>query len=165
MKRRIHRWLLGLMLLLLTPGTLFACLLLLGAIGSGIQHGFPASDLPGALILVIPPLLLCWGLCLQLGLRQGVHKTIRLKLLAFYLAVFAYCASWLFNPISHDDVQIMIFSTRDKIIGSTILILPILITLFSRPEEKLTWNPQVGGPVRHNGSSDRFVAWLASRIR
>lgn len=77
MKTRIHRWLLGLMLLLLMPGTLLACLLL---------------------------------------------------------------------------------------IGSTVLILPVVITLFTNPEEKREWNPLSGG-IRPKRWSDRFVAWLASRIR
>ena len=164
MKTRIHRWLLGLMLLLLMPGTLLACLLLVGVIGCGIQQGFRASDFPAMVMLGIPPALIWCGLWLQMGLRQGIHPMLRRKLLAFYLVVLVYCAIWLFSPISHADVEIGFFSTEDQVVGSVVLILPVLITLFTNPEEKREWNPQSGG-IRPDRWSDRLVAWLASRIR
>jgi hypothetical protein len=70
----------------------------------------------------------------------------------------------LFSPISHADVEIGFFSTEDQVVGSVVLILPVLITLFTNPEEKREWNPQSGG-IRPDRWSDRLVAWLASRIR
>ena len=114
MKTRIHRWLLGLTLLFLMPGTFLACLLLIGMIGSGFQHGFSARDFAAVPILLIPPLLVAWGFRLLIGLRQGVHPRLRHKLLAFYLAVSSYCAFWLFAPMSHENVEIVLFSTREQ---------------------------------------------------
>lgn len=165
MKTRFHRWLLGLMLLLLMPGTLLACLLLIGMIGSGFEHGFEAGNLVAAVVLLIPPVLIGWGFHMLRDLRQGFHHKLRRKLLAFYLVVMVYCAFWLFSPVSHHGIEISIFPSRDQFIGSIILILPVLITLFTNPEAKRIWNPDAGGNLRLHGSTDRFVAWLGSRIR
>jgi len=164
MKTRIHRWLLGLMLLLLLPGTLLACLGLIGGIGDGILLGFRASAAVAMVVCAIPPALVFWGFRMLPELSQGVHPTLRRHLLGFYLAVLVYCGGWLFAPISHGDVEIRLFSTGVQVIGSIILIFPVLITLFTEPEKKRAWNPRPAC-FRPNRGSDRFVAWLASRIR
>jgi hypothetical protein len=165
LKSRIHRWLLGLALLLLMPGTFLACLFFVGLIGSGFQVGWSARTLPAALILIIPPVLVGWGFRLMIGLREGFHIMLRRKLLAFYLAVLCYCSFWLFAPISHEGAAIMMFEIREQVIGSAMLLLPVLITLFTNPEVRRSWNPSAGRSTYQHRRSDRFVAWLASRMR
>lgn len=164
MKTRFHRWLLGLTLLFLMPGTFLACLLLIGMIGSGFEHGLEAGNLVVAIVLLIPPALIWWGFWLLPGLRQGFHHKLRRQLFAYYLVVLIYCAIWLFSTVSRAGNKFGIFPFEIQIVGSVILILPVLITLFSAPEEKREWNqPPVN--ILPNCMGNRFVAWLASRIR
>jgi hypothetical protein len=163
MKTRFHRWLLGLTLLFLMPGTFLACLLLIGMIGSGFEHGFEVSNLVAAVILLIPPVLIGWGLRMLKEFRQGFHHKLRRQLFAYYLVVLIYCAIWLFSTASRAGNKIGIFPVEIQIVGSVILILPVLITLFSAPQEKREWNqPPVN--ILPNSMGNRFVAWLASRI-
>lgn len=163
MKTRFHQWQLGLMLLFLMPGSFLACLLLIGMLGSGFDHGFEAGNFVAAVILLMPPALVWWGFWLLPGLRQGFHHKLRRQLLAYYLVVWVYCAMWLFSTVSRAGNKTGIFPLEIQIVGSVILI-PVLITLFSSPEEKREWN-QLPVNMLPNCMGNRFVAWLASRIR
>jgi hypothetical protein len=165
MKVRFHRWLLGLILLLLMPGTLLASLLFIGLIYSSYHDGFLTSYFVSVPILLIPPALIWWGFRLLPGLRQGFHHKLRRHLLAYYLVVSVYCAFWLFSTASRAGNKSQIFPFEIQIAGSVILILPVLITLFTSPEAKRIWNPNSGGNLHLHGRTDRFVAWLASRFR
>ena len=165
MKTLIHSRMLGLILLLLIPGAALACLFLVAAAGSSITYGFEPRFLPAMVIFLIPPALIWRGLRLISGLRHGFHSTLRRKLLAFYLVTFAYCALWLFGPVTRNGESFMLFSIIQQVAGSIILIAPILITLFTGPEEMREWHPLAGDHIRINGRGDRFVSWIASRIR
>jgi len=165
MKTWFHRWLLGIMVILLLPGTLLASLFLIGTVCSGIERGFQSSDFATMVILLIPAVLVWWGLWLLAGLGQGVHHMIRRNLLAFYLVVLGYGTFWLIGTVSHIGYKIGIFPNEILITGFAVLILPVLVTLFTKPERKREWNPQTAGGIRPNRWSDRFIAWLASRIR
>ena len=166
MKTRIHQWLLGLMLLLiLLPGSALACLLLIGAIGSSMRDGFEPNVLPPILVLLIAPALVWWACRLMFGLRNGFQGSIRRKLLAFYLSVAGYCGFWLFAEFSRDASESTLFAVQDQIIGAITLAIPILIVLCTKPEAPQQWNPLAGGELPLNRWTDRFVRWLAGKVR
>ena len=165
MKTRFHRWMLGIMILLLMPGTLVACLILIGGVGDGIRQGFRASSELAMIVCAIPPVLVFWGFRMLPELGQGVHATLRRRLLAFYLVVLVYCMAWLFSSASRHGDEFAIFPNEIRIFGSMVLILPVLITLFTSPEVRREWDPQSEAVIRPNRPGDRFVSWLASRIR
>jgi hypothetical protein len=157
---------LGLMLLLvLLPGTGLATLILLGAIGSGIRNGFDVNPFPAICLLSIPHFLVYWGMKLMAGLRTGFHAAIRRKLLVFYLVVAAYCCFWLFAPFTHEGGEVQFFAPIHQIIGTTLLIIPILTTLFIAPEAKCSPTDFAGRPMEINQLGKDAIAWLASRIR
>jgi len=164
-KTRFHRWLLGLMMLFLMPGTFLACLLMIGLVGSGFDGGFEGIYLLLALFLLVPLLFIGWGFYMLRELKEGFHYKLRRQLLAYYLIVFVYCAVWLFSTASRASDKFAIFPLETQIAGSLILITPVLITLFSNPEAKRIWSPSAGENLHLHGHSDRFVAWLASRFR
>jgi hypothetical protein len=139
--------------------------MIIGVIGNGFKNEFRASDLVLIPIMLIPPALIWWGFWILPGLRQGFHHKLRRQLLAFHLVVMAFCSMWLFSTVSTSGGKSAIFPTEFQIAGLAILILPVLITLFTSPEAKRSWHPNAGGNLRLHRRSDRFVAWLASRMR
>lgn len=153
------------MLLCLIPGTFLACLLLIGMIGSGFKQGFQIGYAAAALVLLIPPFLIAWGLRMLKKLRQGFHQMLRRQLLAYYLVVWVYCALWLFSTVSHSGHKTGIFPVEIQIAGGVILVIPVFITLFTSPGEKRVWKPGAGGNIRLHRRSDCLVAWLASHVR
>ena len=153
------------LLLVLLPGTGFATLLLLGAIGSGIRNGFDGNPLPAICLLSIPHFLVYWGMRMMAGLRTGFHAAIRKKLMVFYSTVAAYCFFWLFSPLSHEGVNIDFFDPIQQIIGTILLTIPILTTLVTVSETERSPTDFAGRPMEINQLGKDAIAWLASRIR
>ena len=157
---------LGLMLLLvLLPGTGFATLLLLGLLGHGIRNGFDGNPLPAICLLSIPHILVYWGMRMMAGLRTGFHAVIRKKLMVFYSTVAAYCFFWLFAPFTHVGEDVDFFDPNQQIIGTILLTIPILTTLFSVAEEERSPTDFAGRPMEINQLGKGLVDWLASRLR
>lgn len=137
MKRKFHRLLLGLSLLVIIPGAVLALILLSGGIGAGFQKSFSGIRILALPFLILPSVIGWWGIKLMFRLRERFSGRSRKVLMLYHGSVLCYCTMWLLSAISDHaagDGGSPFFETQDRIIAVCLLAIPLLATLFTSPE-------------------------------
>jgi uncharacterized membrane protein YhdT len=135
MKRKLHRILVGLSLLVILPGALLARLVLIGAIGSGIQEGFSATIFLALPLLILPSLMGWWGVRLVFRLYGRFSRRLRKEALFYHGLTLCYCSIWLVSTATRDGSSFPLFGLGERIVGICLLSIPLLIALLTNPEE------------------------------
>jgi len=136
MKRKLHRILVGLSLLVLLPGALFALVVLIAAIGSGFQKNFSGPNILALPFLILPSVIGWWGLRLVFRLYGRFNKQIRKEVMLYHGSILCYCGTWLVTTGSYNGgSSFPIFGLQERVFGVALLSVPLLITLFTNPEE------------------------------
>jgi len=125
---------LGLSLLVIVPGALLGILIIVGAIGTGIESGFSATDFLAIALCVVPTILAWWGGKLFFRLYAGFFPRVRRSLLKYYGSVAVYCGLWLASSMSRDGIQRMMFAPEEQAIGVALLFIPFLTVLLMKPD-------------------------------
>jgi hypothetical protein len=131
MKKMIQRILVGLSLIVIIPGALFALLLLAGAIGSGFRNGFEGTDIIAMPLLVLPAIMGWWGVKLVSRLKGIFSQRIRRETMIYHGANLCYCGMWLASTANRDGNSYPIFNLEERIMGLGILALPLIAALVS----------------------------------
>ena len=136
MKRKLHRILVGLSLLVILPGAFLALIVLIEAIGSGFQKSFSGANILALPFLILPSFLGWWGLKLVFKLYGQFSRRIRKDVLLYHGLTLCYCGMWLVSTASHNGgSSFAIFGLQERIIGICLLSAPLLVALFTNPEE------------------------------
>ncbi len=156
MKMRIHQTLIGLSLLVLIPGALLGLLILMGAIGTGIEKGFSKTEAIAIPLLILPTFIGWWGVRLFSRLYGVFSRKLRKGLLWFHGLSLCYCGMWLLSPATRDGITFSIFSIQEQIMGLSLLVIPVLTTLFmsSDVEQDAPKTEQSGGGSISQPASD-----------
>jgi hypothetical protein len=135
MKRRIHQILVGLSLLILIPGALLGLLLLIAAIGLGIQEGFRRTDAIAIPLLILPTVMGRWGVKLLIRLNGQFRGSLRRSLLGYHGLNFCYCGFWLVGEHGGGGGgSFQMFTMEAQIIGFSALGVPLLTALLLNPD-------------------------------
>ena len=134
MKRRIHQILVGLSLLILIPGALLGLLLLMAAIGLGIQKGFSGSDAVAIPLLILPTIMGRWGVRLLIRLNGQFRGSLRRSLLGYHGLNFCYCGFWLVGEHGVEGDSFQIFTMQAQMIGFSALGVPLVTALLLNPD-------------------------------
>ena len=135
MKRKLHRILVGLSLLVILLGALIGLLVLIGAIGSGFQNGFTATSFLAFPVLILPSIIAWWGVKLVFRLYGRFSRRLRKETLFYHGLILCYCSIWLLSTASRDGSSFAIFSLQERVVGVCLLSVPLLVALFTNPDE------------------------------
>lgn len=131
MKKMIQRILVGLSLIVIIPGALFALLMLTGAIGSGFRNGFEGTDFIAMPLLVLPAIMGWWGVKLVSRLKGIFSQRLRRETMFYHGANLCYCGMWLASTASRDGSSYPIFNMEERMVGLGLLALPLIVALVS----------------------------------
>lgn len=134
MKRKIHQALLGLSILVLIPGVGIAGMLIIGAVASGFTSGLSLSDSVAIGVLMIPPIMLVWGVRLFSRCEQGFLPCVRRSLLAYYGAFAIHCGLWLGSTHGNGESVTILFSRSERLVGMILLSIPLITALLMKPD-------------------------------
>ena len=135
MKRKIQRILVGLSLVVILPGALFAVAILIASIGSGFQKGFSFSDFIAIPLLILPSFMGWWGVRLVFRLYGPFSRRLRKEALFYHGSFLCYCSIWLLSTASRDGSSFAIFSLQERVVGVCLLSVPLLVALFTNSDE------------------------------
>ena len=136
MKRQSHQCLLGLSLFVIIPGALLGMLLSIAVVATGLQSKFAPTDPLAITLFLIPSILSWWGVKLFFRLYVGFLKRVRIVLIWFYASTLVYCGMWLFSTFSRDGIGGTIFGSREQVIGSMLLLVPLIAVIFTYPDSE-----------------------------
>ena len=133
-KRWIHLTMLVVSLVVLIPGACLGAMLFLAAVGTGFSKGFSPSDFVAFPLLILPAFIAWMGILLCFRLRAGFSRGLRNRLLGYHGLNLCYCGMWLLSPVWRDGLRYDMFSDEAKFMGFALLIVPVIVTAFTRSD-------------------------------
>ena len=135
MKRKIQRIIVGLSLMVILPGALFAVAISIAAIGSGFQKGFSFGDFISVPLLILPSIMGWWGGRLVFRLYGPFSQRLRKEALFYHGSSLCYCCIWLLSTASRNGSIFAIFSLQERVVGVCLFSVPLLVALFTNSDE------------------------------